>query len=118
MNQLPLSPTKLFKFTNFPLITMRLLAQSYCWLPVFAASKGGRCNLSFCRVASAISATKLGGKALHLHNFLKKLNLYFFSEAVLLNWQPTIEYPHNSIYIRITLTPFGADILSACSPQI
>jgi hypothetical protein len=60
-------------------------------LPVFVASKGGRWKLSFCRSASAITATKLGGKALNLQNFLKKLNLYFFSEAVLLNWQPTVE---------------------------
>jgi hypothetical protein len=60
-------------------------------LPVFVANKGGRCNLCFCRVASAITATKLGGKALNLQNFLKKLNLYFLSEAVLLNWQPTSE---------------------------
>jgi hypothetical protein len=56
-------------------------------LPVFVASKDGLCNLSFCRVVSAISATMLGGKALNLQNSFKKLNLYFFSETVLLNWQ-------------------------------
>jgi hypothetical protein len=61
-------------------------------LPVFVASKDGLRNLNFCRVVSAICATKLGGKALNLQNFLKKLNLHFLSEAVLLNWQPTVTY--------------------------
>jgi len=69
-------------------------------LPVFVASKGGLCNLSFCRVVSAICATKLGDKALNLQNFLKKLNLYFLSEAVLLNWQPTAK-----IYLVQTCDP-------------
>lgn len=69
--------------------------KDYCWLPVFMARKDGRCNLSFCQSASALSATKLGNQAFNLQNFPQKPNWYLFNESVLINWQPTLSVLHS-----------------------